>query len=85
MTDMQLLDSFHRAGQEAMRQRILDFIANLVDLSEDQQETNILHEVLTAVSEEVQPAPGLDAERLAIQQAIAAAELDAAASRMFRN
>lgn len=85
MSDMQLLEIGNRAGQAEMRQRILDFLANLVDLADEQKETNILHDVLTAVSEEVQPVAPFASDREAIQRVIAAAELDVAASKLFRS
>lgn len=84
MSDMQLLETGNRAGQMEMRQRILDFLANLVDLADEQQETNILHEVLTVVSEEIEPVAPFAADREAIRRVITAAELDAAANQLFK-
>lgn len=85
MSEMNLLETGHRAGQMEMRQRILDFLANLVDLADEQQETNILHDVLTAVNEEVQPVTPFASDREAIRRVITAAELDAAAHQLFRS
>lgn len=85
MSEMQLLEIGNRAGQTEMRQRILDFLANLVDLAAEQAETNILHDVLTVVSEEVEPVTPFASDRAEIQRVIAAAELDVAASKLFRS
>lgn len=83
--DIELLEISHRTGQMEMRQQILDFLANLVDLSEEETETNILHEVLMTVSEEVMAVEPFATDHQQIQQVIVRAELDAAAHRLFRS
>lgn len=85
MSDVNLLEIGNRAGQFEMRQRILDFLASLVDLADEPQETNILHDVLAAVSEEVEAVTPFAADRATIQRVIAGAELDVAASQLFRS
>lgn len=84
MSDMQLLEAGNLAGQMEMRQRILDFLAEMVNLADEQEGANILHDVLTAVSEEVEPVTPFATDRAAIRQTITRAELDATARDLFK-
>ena len=85
MSNYGLLRMGNRAGQSEMRQTVLDFLARLEALADDEQEAAVIRDVTDCVRENVKVVEPFAADQATIQQAIMAAELDAAASRMFRN